>query len=120
MELETKEHYEPKEIMERIVKYMPEGVELLSCTVFPREMKSLAASACEAEYSVVFPIANDIEKYTKILSGYLSQERITAQKRQKKDKENGGGRYSSQNKKYRSFRWRKIDLIDEARLRKYI
>lgn len=41
LELETKEHYEPKEIMERIVKYMPEGVELLSCTVFPRERNLL-------------------------------------------------------------------------------
>ena len=86
LELETREHYDPKEIMEKIVSHMPEGVEILSCTVFPREMKSLAASAYEAEYSVVFPVANDTEKYTKVLSEYLSQERITAQKRQKKTK----------------------------------
>lgn len=86
LELETKEHYEPEMIVEKIVNYMPEGVEIAGCSYFPREIKSLAAAACEAEYTVVFPVKNDIGKYTEILEEFLSQQKISAKKRQKKTK----------------------------------
>lgn len=87
LELETEENYSREEIFEKVGRFMPEGVTILSCTDFPRGIKSLAAAAVEASYEVVFPVKNDMERFPKVVEDYLAQKEIMAEKRQKKTKQ---------------------------------
>ena len=76
LEFETTVNYEPQEIAEMLRKVMPEGVEIFSCDYDRSNAKSLAAATEAAEYLVQFPVACD----------NLAQEKIFAEKRQKKTK----------------------------------
>lgn len=86
LEFETTVNYEPQEIAKKLRKVMPEGVEIFSCDYDRSNAKSLAAATEAAEYLVQFPVACDKAKHEKLLTSYLAQEKIFAEKRQKKTK----------------------------------
>lgn len=86
LELETDMDFEPAVIKEKVADIMPEGVTILSAERLPEQIKSLASAVEEAYYQVVFPVTSDSADFVKILSDYLEQEEILAEKRQKKTK----------------------------------
>lgn len=86
LELETSRDFEAADIQERIAVVMPEGITVLSVNVLDADVKSLAAAVTEAQYVVTFPIAASGADYHKVLTDYLAQSEILAEKRQKKTK----------------------------------
>lgn len=86
LEFETKQSWNAEELRQRLEREMPAGVEIFSCTPFTAKVKSLAAATTEASYLVIFPVKADQERFQPVLSAYLAQSEIMAEKRQKKTK----------------------------------
>lgn len=86
IEFETVEAFDPEDILNRIEKVLPEGIEVINCKLFNQEVKSLAAEVESAIYTATFPVKNDVDKFSGILEEYMVQDEIIAKKRQKKTK----------------------------------
>ncbi len=86
LEFETVKPYDMKEVQEKLNEMMPMGVEILGAAPLKIKAKSLAGVVDEAVYQVVFPVAAEAADYQTILTDYLAQEEIMAEKRQKKTK----------------------------------
>jgi len=92
IEFETVEAHDPKLILEKMSAAMPEGLNLLFCEKFDMNVKSLAAEADSAVYTVWIPIPSEVISETanadvdKLLKDYYNQPEIVAMKRQKKTK----------------------------------
>lgn len=86
IEFETKREILAEEIVERMKKAMPAGIEIMSCVKLDDNIKSLASMAEEAEYLIEFPVKMGKMDYGKLVEAYLAQDSIIAKKRQKKTK----------------------------------
>lgn len=85
LEIETVIDYETTEIIDRLSGGMPEGIEITGCDKLPDEGKTLASKVYEAEYLIMIPL-NGKEITPTYADDYLSQEKISAMKKQKKTK----------------------------------
>lgn len=86
IEFETVMPHTTGEIMEKMRKEMPEGIELISCFELPENIKSLAADADAAEYKIWIPTSLSEDVLKKEMDRYLNMTEIVALKRQKKTK----------------------------------
>lgn len=86
IEFETADPHTTTEIMQKMIREMPEGIKLISCEKLPDKIKSLAADAESAEYKIWIPVDMSEELLKKKLDAYMKQPEITALKRQKKTK----------------------------------
>lgn len=89
IEFDTAEPYKPEAILEKLNSVLPEGIALFSCRELTGADKSLAALTEYAGYEIRIPLENgfngDIRnRIESVVEGYMSQERIIIQKRQKK------------------------------------
>lgn len=84
IEIETKDEFEPSEVMERLQNVMPVGIEILSCEYAPEGSKGIAGSITHAEYDITFntPLAKP-----EMIKEFLQQKEIITLKKQKKKKE---------------------------------
>ncbi len=88
LEIETQGSYDAADIKSRLSDIMPEGIEITDVIRLPEQGKSLAAACVEAEYLIAIPVDESFKgRETELVSGYLGQPVILAQKRQKKSKE---------------------------------
>lgn len=83
LEFETIVPYPTDEIVEKLNKVMPIGVEILSCEELPQSGKTLAALTEYAEYRIIIPMSESLDIENSIVN-YLSQDKILARKLQKK------------------------------------
>ncbi len=85
LEFETDTENDPVKMAEQLNPVMPEGIRIIGCGKLSAGVKSLAGEAESASYTVIIPyhISENIDI---ILNGYMSQGKILAWKRQKKDK----------------------------------
>ena len=86
IEFETVMPHTTGEIMEKMRKEMPEGIELISWFELPENIKSLAADADAAEYKIWIPTSLSEDVLKKEMDRYLNMTEIVALKRQKKTK----------------------------------
>lgn len=86
LEFETVEEHDIHVIHEKMSQMMPMGVDILAVAPLNIKAKSLASVVDEALYKVIFPVQADSADFDAILSDYLAQESIMAEKRQKKTK----------------------------------
>ena len=92
IEFETAADHDPNEILKKIQDTLPEGLEPVSCQRFDQNIKSLAGEADSAVYTVWIPVPPEAaDQWTSEIAettaeSYLSQNEITAMKRQKKTK----------------------------------
>ena len=86
IEFELSEPCETAEILRRMKPEMPQGIELVSCSVLDESCKSLAADADAALYKIWIPTERDEQTLKAQMKDYLKQDTITALKRQKKTK----------------------------------
>lgn len=86
LEFETVEAMSTADMKDKLSAVMPMGVEILAVAPLNIKAKSLAGVVDEALYKVTFPVQADAADFAKILSDYLAQEEIIAEKRQKKTK----------------------------------
>jgi radical SAM-linked protein len=86
IEFETREPYDKTALIDGLAQSVPAGIRLTGAGMIPDEAKSLAASVEAAEYRVDFPLPYYAEDFQSLVSGYLQQQVIMAEKRQKKTK----------------------------------
>lgn len=86
LEFETTVPQDTEAVKKALEGIMPAGIDILSVTSLDAPVKSLAAVVTEAVYRVVFPAESERQQFQTVLDGYLAQEQIMAQKRQKKTK----------------------------------
>lgn len=86
LEFETTRAINPEEVQQTMGELMPLGIVIKECKLLDVQVKSLASAVENAEYDVVFPLINDLPAYKGKVESYLKQEKIIAQKRQKKTK----------------------------------
>ena len=92
IEFETAADHDPNEILKKMQDTLPEGLEPVSCQRFDQNIKSLAGEADSAVYTVWIPVPPEAaDQWTSEIAettaeSYLSQNEITAMKRQKKTK----------------------------------
>ncbi len=85
LEFETIDTYPTEIIVDKLNSSMPEGLGILSCEL-PASGKSLAAMTDAADYEIVIPIKNVLNKdISELIDKYTSQSQIMVFKRQKKD-----------------------------------
>lgn len=84
IEIETKDEFEPSEVMERLQNVMPVGIEILSCEYAPEGSKGIAGSITHAEYDITF---NTPLVKPEMIKEFLQQKEIITLKKQKKKKE---------------------------------
>ncbi|MDO4545342.1 MAG: TIGR03936 family radical SAM-associated protein [Bacillota bacterium] len=88
MEFETTEDHEPSALLKGLKEQMPEGIELVECRRLEGIRKTLAAETVSAEYIVAIPLERPLEQTgEQMKEAYLSCEKISAWKRQKKKKD---------------------------------
>lgn len=86
LELETVDAQRTADLKEKLAAVMPMGVEILAVAPLKISAKSLAGVVDEALYKVIFPVDAASADFEKVVSDYLAQEEILAEKRQKKTK----------------------------------
>ena len=86
LEFETETKHEPDELTALLRPEMPEGLDIKWCGELNKGIKSLAAEAEKARYTVLIPVAEYDGNIEETIDGYLAQDRILAMKRRKKDK----------------------------------
>ena len=86
LEIETVDSQSTSDLKEKLGSMMPMGVEILAVAPLSIKAKSLAGVVDEALYKVVFPVDGASADFEKVVSDYLAQEEILAEKRQKKTK----------------------------------
>lgn len=84
IEIETKDEFEPSEVMERLQNVMPVGIEILSCEYATEGSKGIAGSITHAEYDITF---NTPLVKPEMIKEFLQQKEIITLKKQKKKKE---------------------------------
>ncbi len=87
IEFELVAPQEEKEMLKKMQDQMPEGIALLECKGLSSDIKPLASCAEAALYKIWIPTCLDESELKSLLCAYLSQEEITAMKKQKKSKE---------------------------------
>ena len=88
LEFNTTESIELTRVISELREAMPQGVDIININELDIPQKSLASAIISAVYEVKLPITyklrhKELESY---LEGYLNQEEIIAQKREKKTK----------------------------------
>ena len=86
IEFTTDVPYDTDEIFNLLKDMMPEGLNLLYCKELDESIKSLAAIADYAVYTVNIPHSVSESELAELAKGYMAQEEILAMKKQKKDK----------------------------------
>ncbi|MGI6722086.1 MAG: TIGR03936 family radical SAM-associated protein [Anaerovoracaceae bacterium] len=89
MDFETKEDHDPAVIKKRMQQMMPEGITITECCKGDEDKKTLASRCTAAEYIIAVPVAPGVQISPSAAEDFLSQDKITALKKQKKKK--GGG-----------------------------
>ena len=88
MEFETVEEYAPNFLYKNMSALMPEGILIKSCTYLNGLKKTLAAETLAADYSIDIPLKKSLFMDSEEMKRrYMSQEFITALKKQKKKKD---------------------------------
>lgn len=87
VELETETEYEPDDIGRRLAELMPDGLDILGCSVGNEGKKTLAARTTAASYVMRMPVKNDITSSgDDMKASYMGMDRITTLKKSKKKK----------------------------------
>lgn len=91
LEFETKDVFQPTEILERLQCSVPKGIEIFNCDKFTNK-KSFAARTYAATYEITIPIKENFfqesdcknKSAQELCEAFMKQEKIVALKRQKK------------------------------------
>lgn len=86
LEFETEENHDAGEMLGLLSGEMPEGMKIEWVKAFDKSVKSLAAEAESAIYTVSAPFFAEQGVLDDMTKGYLAQDEISAVKRRKKDK----------------------------------
>lgn len=87
-EFETKENYDPQEVLCGLNEQMPTGIRILACRIKKKGEKGLAASCKAADYTIQIPYDGDEDiPREDVAEAFLSQDTISAWKKTKKKKE---------------------------------
>lgn len=87
IEFETQEQYEAQDILDRLNSAMPEGIEMLSCSVLEKTKKAMGALITTGEYLIgcdEISSADEVKALTQAVIKLKGEEHIIIKKVQKK------------------------------------